>query len=248
MDQRKLMDNANTITDMAKVYEILIFLKELMVVKIYCRSQTQNTVYEIVSDMNTRQDALEQRLGSLEDQLVNVEEKLTSLQNHLEILPEELTRCLAQHAERMEQRRNFLHPDMAVALASTGGGGGGGGLPMGTSFSIGGSSNVSAHHPLACNLSSSPLLPHSRSVPSAPSTTSLHPWPVSPVIPPVSSRTPHLVPDTGSTRHHSLVHSNLTTGPITSSATTSQSVTRLTSQSGMGGLGNSQGSDTSAHS
>ncbi|KOB77987.1 Calcium-activated potassium channel, partial [Operophtera brumata] len=52
MDQRKLMDNANTITDMAK---------------------TQNTVYEIVSDMSTRQDTIEERLTSLED-------KITSLQ------------------------------------------------------------------------------------------------------------------------------------------------------------------------
>lgn len=46
MDQRKLMDNANTITDMAK---------------------TQNTVYEIVSDMSTRQDTIDERLSSLED-------------------------------------------------------------------------------------------------------------------------------------------------------------------------------------
>lgn len=53
MDQRKLMDNANTITDMAK---------------------TQNTVYEIVSDMSTRQDALEERITSMEEkiQLVQV--------------------------------------------------------------------------------------------------------------------------------------------------------------------------------
>ncbi|KAG5317862.1 KCNN protein, partial [Pseudoatta argentina] len=182
MDQRKLMDNANTITDMAK---------------------TQNTVYEIVSDMSTRQDAVEERLVGLEDRLVGLEEKLTSLQGQLELLPEELTRCLAQHAERMEQRRNFLHPDTARRL------------------------------------SNSPLLPHSRSVPSAPSTMSLHPWPVSPVLPPVSSRTPHLVPETG--RHHGLSHSATVT-------TTSQSATRLTSQAGMGGLGNSQGSDTSAHS
>ncbi|OAD58616.1 Small conductance calcium-activated potassium channel protein [Eufriesea mexicana] len=184
MDQRKLMDNANTITDMAK---------------------TQNTVYEIVSDMSTRQDALEERLVGLEDRLIGLEEKLTGLQAQLELLPEELTRCLAQHAERMEQRRNFLHPDTA--------------------------------HPLA-NLSNS--LPHSRSVPSAPSTTSLHPWPASSILPPVSSRTPHLVPETG--RHHSLAHSTVAT------TTTSQSATRLTSQSGMGGLGNSQGSDTSPHS
>jgi hypothetical protein len=52
MDQRKLMDNANTITDMAK---------------------TQNTVYEIVSDMSTRQDALEERITSLEEKIQTVQ-------------------------------------------------------------------------------------------------------------------------------------------------------------------------------
>ncbi|XP_014481819.1 PREDICTED: small conductance calcium-activated potassium channel protein [Dinoponera quadriceps] len=221
MDQRKLMDNANTITDMAK---------------------TQNTVYEIVSDMSTRQDTLEERLEGVESRLAGLDEKLTSLQGQLELLPEVLTRCLAQHAERMEQRRNFLHPDTAVAIATSAGGGGGGGgggaISSGTSLGVSGGS-ASAHHPLA-SLSNSPLLPHSRSVPSAPSTMSLHPWPVSPVLPPVSSRTPHLVPETG--RHHGLSHS------ATVTATTSQSATRLTSQAGMGGLGNSQGSDTSAHS
>ena len=46
------MDNANTITDMAK---------------------TQNTVYEIVSDMSTRQDALEERITSLEDKIQTVQ-------------------------------------------------------------------------------------------------------------------------------------------------------------------------------
>jgi len=193
--------------------------------------------------MSTRQDAVEERLVGLEDRLVGLEEKLTSLQGQLELLPEELTRCLAQHAERMEQRRNFLHPDTAVAMAASGGGGGGGGgggTISGTSLGVSGGGSVasSAHHPLA-SLSNSPLLPHSRSVPSAPSTMSLHPWPVSPVLPPVSSRTPHLVPETG--RHHGLSHSATVT-------TTSQSATRLTSQAGMGGLGNSQGSDTSAHS
>ncbi|XP_033334614.1 small conductance calcium-activated potassium channel isoform X5 [Megalopta genalis] len=236
MDQRKLMDNANTITDMAK---------------------TQNTVYEIVSDMSTRQDTLEERLVGLEDRLIGLEDKLSGLQVQLELLPEELTRCLAQHAERMEQRRNFLHPNAAVAMAaaaaasaSSGGvgsggggggcGGGGGGVSAGNtlSMSISGS-NVCAHHPLA-SMSNSPLLPYSRSVPSAPSTISLHPWPVSPVLPPVSSRTPHLVPETG--KHQSLAHSTV------AATTTSQSATRLTSQSRMGGLGNSQGSDKSPHS
>jgi len=197
--------------------------------------------------MSTRQDAVEARLEGLEDRLVGLEEKLGALQGQLELLPEELTRCLAQHAERMEQRRNFLHPDTAVALAASagsgGGGGGGGGavVSSGTSLGVTGSGSASAaHHPLA-SLSNSPLLPHSRSVPSAPNTISLHPWPVSPVLPPVSSRTPHLVPETG--RHHGLSHS-----ATVNTTTTSQSATRLTSQAGMGGLGNSQGSDTSAHS
>lgn len=183
--------------------------------------------------MSTRQDGIEERMVNLTDQLVALEEKLSSLQSQLDLLPEELTRCLAQHAERIEQRRNFLHPDTAVAMASTGGGGSG--IPTGNSLSMGVS--VSAHHPLA-NLSNS--LPHSRSVPSAPSTTSLHPWPANSILPPVSSRTPHLVPETG--RHHSLAHSTVAT------TTTSQSATRFASQSGMGGLGNSQGSDTSPHS
>ncbi|XP_048484747.1 small conductance calcium-activated potassium channel protein isoform X13 [Plutella xylostella] len=86
MDQRKLMDNANTITDMAK---------------------TQNTVYEIVSDMSTRQDTIEERLTSLE-------EKITTLQEQMNSLPDVVARCLQQCWERAEQRRHFLHPDTAA--------------------------------------------------------------------------------------------------------------------------------------
>lgn len=67
--------------------------------------------------MSTRQTTLEERL-------VNLEEKLTELQEQVELLPEALTRCLAQHTERLEQRRNFLHPDTAVALITPGSGGG----------------------------------------------------------------------------------------------------------------------------
>ncbi|CAH2087393.1 unnamed protein product [Euphydryas editha] len=92
MDQRKLMDNANTITDMAKDPFLL---------------QTQNTVYEIVSDMSTRQDTIEERLTSLE-------EKLTNLQEQVNNLPDVMARCLQQCWERAEQRRNFLHPDTAA--------------------------------------------------------------------------------------------------------------------------------------
>lgn len=60
MDQRKLMDNANTITDMAK---------------------TQNTVYEIVSDLSQRQE-------SLEDRLSHMEEKLAAVADQLDMLPD----------------------------------------------------------------------------------------------------------------------------------------------------------------
>lgn len=35
-------------------------------------------------------------------------------QDQLETLPEILTKCLAQHQDRLETRRNFLHPDMAA--------------------------------------------------------------------------------------------------------------------------------------
>ncbi|XP_073979102.1 small conductance calcium-activated potassium channel isoform X3 [Rhodnius prolixus] len=152
MDQRKLMDNANTITDMAK---------------------TQNTVYEIVSDMSTRYDTLEERLLGLEDKLANIQEQV-------ELLPEVLTRVLQQAAaaaaaaaqastsDRLSDRRNFLHPESAAQaiVPATGGGGSSASCP-------------------------SPLLSHSRSVPP----TSPYHWPASPILPPVSSRTPHLVPE-----------------------------------------------------
>ncbi|CAB3364366.1 Hypothetical predicted protein [Cloeon dipterum] len=116
MDQRKLMDNANTITDMAK---------------------TQNTVYEIVSDMNTRQDVLEERLTSLE-------EKLNAIQEQLESLPDILTRCLRQHSDRMDTRRNFLHPESAASLTP-----------------------APAIPPPPAAAPAGPILSHSRSVPSS---------------------------------------------------------------------------------
>lgn len=237
MDQRKLMDNANTITDMAK---------------------TQNSVYEIVSDMSGRQDTLEERINSMEERLQNIQEQM-------DLLPELLSRCIAQQAEKAEQRRNFLHPESAAALApltpshgpgppggpgggpgASGSGGGpmpgmggglgglggaasgggtlGGGSQGGCSLGGAGSNSMSGFTVLSSGPSgytptSGPLGPtghlgttmsgpgpghgpghgpgslaltHSRSVPhsSAP-----HPWPVSPILPPISSRTPHLVPE-----------------------------------------------------
>jgi len=93
MDQRKLMDNANTITDMAK---------------------TQNSVYEIVSDVNSRQDIMEERLTCLE-------EKLSNIQLSLELLPDMLTRCLQQHshnATKQTSQSNLL-PDDPVLTPTT---------------------------------------------------------------------------------------------------------------------------------
>ncbi|KAF5284106.1 hypothetical protein FQA39_LY17097, partial [Lamprigera yunnana] len=81
MDQRKLMDNANTITDMAK---------------------TQNTVYEIVSDMSTRQDTLEDRLATVED-------KLVTLQEQIELLPDLIaTRIQAQESINIKHKIYFV--------------------------------------------------------------------------------------------------------------------------------------------
>ncbi|XP_059223761.1 small conductance calcium-activated potassium channel protein isoform X17 [Stomoxys calcitrans] len=162
MDQRKLMDNANTITDMAK---------------------TQNTVYEIISDMSSRQDAIEERLTNLED-------KLQALQDHMESLPEIITRCLSQHQERVEQRKNFLHPDAAAQTLQP------------------------PHTPTPMFNAPSMQFPHSRpncflhrSVPSSNNVaaTTYH-WPTSPILPPISSRTPHLVPDTHMSSNGSAVN------------------------------------------
>lgn len=86
MDQRKLMDNSNTITDMAK---------------------TQNTVYEIVSELSSRQEAAEERMTV-------VEERLNTIQEHLEGLPDIIQRCLQQHQQKMEQRHVYLHPEDAM--------------------------------------------------------------------------------------------------------------------------------------
>lgn len=86
MEQRKLMDNSNTITDMAK---------------------TQNTVYEIVSELGSRQEAVEDRVSA-------IEERLNTIQEHLEGLPDILHRCLQQHQQKLEQRHLFLHPEDAI--------------------------------------------------------------------------------------------------------------------------------------
>ncbi|XP_023215377.1 small conductance calcium-activated potassium channel protein 1-like [Centruroides sculpturatus] len=58
MDQRKLMENANTITDMAKM---------------------QTTMYELIIDMNQRQEAMTDRITCLEDRLSCIQEQLSAL-------------------------------------------------------------------------------------------------------------------------------------------------------------------------
>lgn len=40
-------------------------------------------------------------------------------QDRIDALPELLTRCLTQHQERIDQRRNFLHPDAAATASSS---------------------------------------------------------------------------------------------------------------------------------
>ncbi|XP_076331885.1 small conductance calcium-activated potassium channel protein 1-like [Tachypleus tridentatus] len=104
MDQRKLLDNSSTITDMAK---------------------TQTTVYEIVSDINQRQEILAERVTSLE-------ERLGCIQEQLDALPELITRSLVQQLSRTargtqspviqpqaaEKRNAYLHPDDAATLGS----------------------------------------------------------------------------------------------------------------------------------
>lgn len=40
------------------------------------------------------------------------------IQEQLEALPELISRCLTQHQERIDQRRNFLHPDTAAVTSA----------------------------------------------------------------------------------------------------------------------------------
>ncbi|KAK6631250.1 hypothetical protein RUM44_005776 [Polyplax serrata] len=169
MDQRKLMDNANTVTDMAK---------------------TQNSVYEIVSDMSSRQDTLEERLTSLED-------KLSSIQEQVDYLPEKISRYLTQLFEKTDPRKNFLHPDAAVGVH----------VPGATATGTVTSSQISNSMATSCLPCPSPSalqpppqsqtspasLTHSKSVPTG---SGAYQWPPSPALPSVSSRTPKLIPET----------------------------------------------------
>ena len=47
--------------------------------------QTQNSVYEVLSDVNSRQDIMDERIASMED-------RMNSIQCSLDVLPDILTR------------------------------------------------------------------------------------------------------------------------------------------------------------
>ena len=84
---------------------------------LFNRVQTQNTVYEIVSEMNTRQDVLEDRLGTLE-------EKLNLLQETLEALPEAISRylpALMQQQMNQQQQQQQQQTSAQAAAAESGG-------------------------------------------------------------------------------------------------------------------------------
>lgn len=131
----------------------------------------------------------------------------------LELLPEILTRCIAQNQQNqqntsnltstMESRRNFLHPESAAAVAT-------GGLmqpsvssPAGSMTGIGGnplmfpsSSGAPGGGMMLAMGNGSTVMSHSRSVPPTGAGGASHyHWPTSPILPPISSRTPHLVPE-----------------------------------------------------
>lgn len=106
----------------------------------------------------------------------------------MELLPELLARCISQSqniqggsasiSDRANERRNFLHPESAAILPA-----------IQNSSSISNTNNN--NNSVQCM---SPMLTHSRSVPPTSASTPYN-WPASPILPPISSRTPHLVPE-----------------------------------------------------
>ena len=80
------MDNANTITDMAKVKSAL--QRCVMVLQCWRNPlifQTQNNVYEILSDVNSRQEIMDERIHYLED-------RIAAIQDSMDRLPDALSR------------------------------------------------------------------------------------------------------------------------------------------------------------
>lgn len=77
MDQRKLMDNANTVTDMAK---------------------TLNTVFEIISDITSQHEVLESKFIELEKRLDLQAECLLSINDKLDLMLDRTTTTTAAPA------------------------------------------------------------------------------------------------------------------------------------------------------
>lgn len=88
MDQRKLMDNSTTITDMAK---------------------TQNNVYELVSDINSKSELLQERI-------INLEEKLGLISEQFESLPELLAKIISSSFTTVSNQQLLQYnPSFATA-------------------------------------------------------------------------------------------------------------------------------------
>lgn len=88
MDQRKLMDNANTVTDMAK---------------------TLNTVFEIISDITSQHEVLESKFNELEKRLDLQAECLLSMNDKLDLLLDRLTSSLSATAKSHLRHRQDQH-------------------------------------------------------------------------------------------------------------------------------------------
>ena len=67
-------------------------------------------MYELVSDMNQKQELLEERIASLED-------RLTTIQEHMEALPEVLAKVV--QIALSSQRQVLDHPDQAPGSRHT---------------------------------------------------------------------------------------------------------------------------------
>ena len=62
-------------------------IPSLFISFIYFYFQTQNSVYEVLSDVNSRQDIMDERIASMED-------RMNSIQCSLDVLPDILTRSI----------------------------------------------------------------------------------------------------------------------------------------------------------
>lgn len=96
MDQRKLMDNANTVTDMAK---------------------TLNTVFEIISDITSQHEVLESKFIELEKRLDLQAECLLSMNEKLDLM---LDRTAPQFVHQQPQQQQQLDPRTGQVSRSPG--------------------------------------------------------------------------------------------------------------------------------